>query len=220
MILVWHDRHRRDPSWEPPEVSEAESDEFYPLHPHSRMLHRVKVHPQLIIENAADPYHIPPIHQGAATETTSFLFEQNHLHATIRTTYGEGKGSTWLTPDGPIEATITYDTWGLGIGFVRFPKNVLQTVQITSHTPVDDEYTDYWFMQTSVREPGDHGERPRGRAKKFLALQQGVVQQDFFIWENMKYLEAPNFTPEEAGDYVNLRKWAKQFYPPERLPGS
>ncbi len=33
----------------------------------------------------------------------------------------------------------------------------------------------------------------------------------------MKYLESPNLTPEEAGDYVALRKWARQFYPPDAV---
>lgn len=219
MLLVWHDRHRRPPHWEPPVVSEATSPDYYPLHPHSRMRHRVKVHPQMIIENAADPYHIPPIHHGHAPETTSFGTSGHHLHATIRTTYGQGRKSTWLTPDGPVAADITYDTYGIGIGFVRFPKESIETVQITAHTPVDTEYTDYWFMQASVREPGDDGDAPSGRAAKFLAAQQKLVQEDFFIWENMKYVDEPNFAPEEAEDYRALRRWARQFYPPAEPPG-
>lgn len=214
MVMVWHDRHRRPPHWEPPAVPEAESDEFYPLHPHSRMLHRVKVHPQMIVENAADPYHIPTIHGGSPTETTSLVTEGHHLHATIRTTYGQGRRATWLTPEGERSVEVVYDTYGLGLGFVRFPKETLESVQITSHTPVDEQYTDYWFVQSSVREPGDTGDVPTGKAARFLKLQQGVVQQDFPIWETMAYLDEPNFAPEEARDYVALREWARGFYPP------
>jgi phenylpropionate dioxygenase-like ring-hydroxylating dioxygenase large terminal subunit len=216
MLLVWHDRHRRPPHWEPPPIPEADGDAFYPFHPHSRMLHRVRVHPQMIIENAADPYHVPTIHHGSATETTSFGTEGHRLHATIRTVYGEGRASTWMTPHGPLEATVRYDSYALGLGFVRFPKEAIESVQVTSHTPVDEQYTDYWFMQSSVREPGDAGDVPQGRAAKFLALQQQVVQQDFVVWEHMRYLERPNFAPEEAQDYVALRRWAQQFYPPEQ----
>ena len=54
-IVVWHERHGRAPYWQPPVLPELETDEYYPLHPHSRMLNRVKVHAQMIIENAADP---------------------------------------------------------------------------------------------------------------------------------------------------------------------
>ena len=217
MLLVWHDRHRRPPQWEPPEVPEFDNPDYYPFTP-SQMVHRVKVHPQMIIENAADPYHIPPIHHGFAPETTSFETFDHRLHATIRTVYGQGKESTWLTPDGAMAADITYDTYGLVIGFVRFPANAIQSVQITSQTAVDGEYTDYYFMQASVREAGDTGDTPTGHAAKFLKAQQELVQQDFIIWENMKYLEAPNFAPEEADDYLELRRWARQFFPPETLP--
>ncbi len=213
MILVWHDRHRRLPHWEPPPVPEAESDEFYPLHPHTRLVKQVKVHVQMIMENAADPYHIPPVHHGHRPETTSFQLEGDRLHATIKTTYGAGKKSTWLTPDGPLEAHITYDTYGLGIGFVRFPSNVLEAVQITSHTPIDEESTAYWYMLAARREPGDTGEMPQGRAARFLKAQQNLIQQDFSIWENMKYLETPSFAPEEAEHYAAFRRWAQHFYP-------
>ena len=44
-----------------------------------------------------------------------------------------------------------------------------------------------------------------------------MIQQDFFTWENMKYLESPNFTPEEAKDYLALRRWARQFYPSDSI---
>ncbi len=217
MLLVWHDLEGRAALWEPPPVPEAESGGFYPFHPHSRALYRVRVHPQMIVENAADPFHVGPVHHGTETRTTSFELEGHHLHATISTVYGEGRESTWLTPHGPVEASVTYDTYGLGVGFVRFPRDVIESVQITSHTPVDEEYTDYWFMQICRREPGDEGDEPTGRAARFLKAQQNLVQQDFFTWENMKYLEAPSFAPEEARDYVALRRWARQFYPPDRL---
>ena len=46
-----------------------------------------------------------------------------------------------------------------------------------------------------MREPGDPGDVPTGRAAKFLQLQQEVIKQDFFTWENMKYLEKPNLAP-------------------------
>jgi len=40
---------------------------------HGELVKRVKVHVQMIIENAADPYHIPPVHHGYRPETTSFV---------------------------------------------------------------------------------------------------------------------------------------------------
>ena len=100
---------------------------------------------------------------------------------------------------------------------MRFPPNPLEAVEITSQTPVDEEHTDYWFMMTCRREPGDDGDVPTGRAEKFLRAQQQLITEDFFLWENMKYLPSPAFTPEEARDYVAFRRWAEQFYPPAEL---
>ena len=96
---------------------------------------------------------------------------------------------------------------------MRFPSELVATVQVTGQTPVDEDYTDYFYTQASVREPGDAGDEPTGRAARFLALQQEVIKQDFFTWENMKYLEKPNLAPKEAHDYAALRRWAHRFYP-------
>jgi phenylpropionate dioxygenase-like ring-hydroxylating dioxygenase large terminal subunit len=215
-IVVWHERHGRAPYWQPPVLPELETDDYYPLHPHSRMLNRVKVHAQMIIENAADPYHVQFVHKAdSAANTTSFNVDGYHLHATVTANFGGGRASTWLTPDGPVDANIIYDNYSLGLGIVRFPKELVATIEVTGHTPVDEDYTDYFYTQASVREPGDTGDKPAGRAAKFLQLQQEVIKQDFFTWENMKYLEKPNLAPEEARDYAALRRWAHRFYPGE-----
>jgi len=213
-ILVWHERHGRAPYWQPPVLPELETDEYYPLHPHTRMVNRVKVHAQMIIENAADPYHVQYVHKAANPATTaSFEVSGYHLHATVNANFGGGRPKTWLTPDGPVDAKIIYDNYSLGLGVVRFPSDLVATVQVTGQTPVDEDYTDYFYTQASLREPGDTGDVPTGRAAKFLALQQEVIKQDFFTWENMKYLEKPNLAPEEAHDYAALRRWAHRFYP-------
>ena len=99
-ILVWHERHGRAPYWQPPVLPELETDEYYPLHPHSRMLNRVKVHAQMIIENAADPYHVQYVHKAAnPANTTSFEVSGYHLHATVNAHFGGGRAQTWLTPE-------------------------------------------------------------------------------------------------------------------------
>ncbi len=220
-IVVWHERHGRAPYWQPPVLPDLESSDRYPLHPHTRMVNRVKVHAQMIIENAADPYHVQFVHKAdSAANTTSFDVDGYHLHATVRANFGGGRESTWLTPNGPVDADIIYDNYSLGLGIVRFPDALVETIQVTGQTPVDEEYTDYFYTQSSVREPGDTGDVPTGRAARFLQLQQEVIKQDFFTWENMKYLEKPNLAPEEARDYAALRRWAHRFYPgPEPTAG-
>jgi len=90
---------------------------------------------------------------------------------------------------------------------------VMASVQITGHTPVDEEYTDYWFTMACVREEGDTGDVPTGRAARWIELQQEIIKQDFFTWENMKYLTKPSFAVEEAKNYAALRRWCRRFYP-------
>jgi hypothetical protein len=70
----------------------------------------------------------------------------------------------------------------------------------------------------AIREPGDRGDVPQGRAARWITLQQEIIKQDFFTWENMKYLAKPNFAVEEAKDYAALRRWARRFYPPDERP--
>ncbi len=218
IIVVWFDRDGQAPWWELPEVPELDSGRYYPMHPHSRMINRVKVHPQMIVENAADPFHVQFVHHGEPAQTTSFDLLDYHLHATVDIVYGGGKASTWLTPNGPVRGQVVYDTYALGIGFVRFPPEVLGSVQITSHTPVDDEYTDYFFVMATERDAGDEGDTPSSRSARWITVQQEITRQDFFTWENMAYLERPNFAAEEAKDYAALRRWARRFYPPEPAP--
>ena len=159
-ILVWHERHGRAPYWQPPVLPELETDEYYPLHPHTQMINRVKVHAQMIIENAADPYHVQYVHKAANPATTaSFEVAGYHLHATVNAHFGGGRASTWLTPNGPVDAKIIYDNYSLGLGIVRFPSELVATVQVTGQTPVDEDYTDYFYTQASTREPGDSGRR-------------------------------------------------------------
>ena len=55
-----------------------------------------------------------------------------------------------------------------------------------------------------MREDGDTGRLYRRAGRRNIALQQEVIKQDFFTWENMKYLEKPNLAPEEARDYAAL----------------
>jgi phenylpropionate dioxygenase-like ring-hydroxylating dioxygenase large terminal subunit len=219
MIVIWFDRDEGEPWWQLPRVPEVESGDYYPMHPHSRMVNRVKVHPQMIVENAADPYHVEVVHHGdRPAQTTSFNLYDDHLHATVDINYGGGRPSTWLTPNGPVDGEVVYDTYGLGIGFVRFPAEVIGSVQITGHTPVDETYTDYFFAMAVVREPGDAGDAPSSRAERWIALQQETIKQDFFTWENMAYLDKPNFAAEEAKDYAALRRWARRFYPADTHP--
>lgn len=68
-ILIWHDSAGRDPLWAAPDAfavlgEHVRSQRFHPLTADCRTRHeRVKVHPQVIAENAVDPHHFQFVHR-------------------------------------------------------------------------------------------------------------------------------------------------------------
>ena len=114
-----------------------------------RVVHRIKAHPQMIAENGADPFHVAVVHGAGLVPTIkSFEFRGHEFHGELAATYGAGKDSTWLTPDGPVDVVMKLNLWGIGQGAVRWPDNLMRSIQLTNVTPVDDEYSDYWFCMT------------------------------------------------------------------------
>ena len=220
LIMIWHDWAGGPPTWVPPVVPEYGDPNFYPMHPCSDRVHRVRAHPQMPIENAVDPAHIPYIHGAAETpRVLRFVTDGHHCRSDVEVLYGGGKGDTAITPEGGQRAVVQMNCYGIGLSVIRWDESLLPTVQITCFTPVDDQHIDYYFMQTSMRTPGDTGDEPTGPALKMLKVQWKVIEQDFFTWENMTYLQTPNFAVEEAQHYAAMRRWATRFYPEDEGAG-
>jgi len=215
-IIAWFDWDRNgSPTWEMPETPEYEDPNYYRMHPVSSRVFRVKAHPQMPVENACDPAHIPLVHGASTIPVLSDVGTDGPVfRSTVHLTYGGGKKSTALTPGGPVDATFQSNVYGIGVSVVywRSP-DLVPSWMITGFTPIGDGYIDYYFSFASEREPGDTSEEPTGRALAMLKTQFDVIPQDFFTWENMTYLEKPNFAAEEAKNYALFRRWAMQFYP-------
>ena len=213
-IILWHDLDGRPPLWEPPLIAELDSGEYFEFAPDMRVVHRIKAHPQMVAENGADFYHVVKVHgAGEIPQFVTFDFEAHRFNALVEVTYGAGKASTWLTPDGPVTETLEFNLSGIGQGWVVWRGQILPSVQVTNVTPVDETYSDYWFCMTTLRPAGDESDGPTGIQRKMLDHQMKTIEQDFFTWENMKVLHTPNFAAEEAKHYSALRRWAWQFYP-------
>ena len=215
-ILIWHDALGRDPLWDPQVVEEfEEGDRYFPMTPDVRVMHRLKAHPQMVMENGADIYHVVYIHgSGAPPEMLKFELEGHRFSAELRMTYGAGKERTWLTPDGATGGLVTYDMTGISQACVRWPKELLGgLILIGSVTPIDTTHSDYYVAMTVPREPGDISEGITGAARRLIDHQFKIIEQDFFTWENMKVLHRANFAPEEGKYYAAFRRWSWQFYP-------
>jgi len=215
-IVAWYSEDpAKMPTWEPPLIPEYGRDDFYDMHPFSTTVHRTKTHVQMPIENAVDPAHIAYIHgAGEIPRQVSFHSEGHWFQSNVAVTYGAGRKSTEFTPDGPVEALVEMNTYGIGLSLIRWA-DPLPTIQVTGFIPVDDEYIDYYFAQSSARPEGSDRTKPEGIGAKFVKIQQKVIEQDFPIWANMTYLDRPNFAAGEAKAYSAMRRWAAQFYPAE-----
>jgi phenylpropionate dioxygenase-like ring-hydroxylating dioxygenase large terminal subunit len=211
-VLVWHDLAGRPPLWQPPALDGLDGDDRYPFDAAMRTKWRVKAHPQLVMENGVDVAHVQYIHGGGEVPEIRAIDIEGHAWRTVvGVTYGAGKEATWLTPDGALEVVLHFDLWGVGLGMASWPPQLLGGRMITNPTPVDEEYIDLWWCMTTEREPGNAS--PSKAARRMIEHQRRTVEQDFFIWENMKVLTVPSFATEEARYYGAMRRWARQFYP-------
>lgn len=214
LIVAWYSPDPdQEPTWRPPDVPESRRDDFFAMHPVSGRVYRIRCHPQMPIENSVDPAHIQYIHgAGEIPEQVSYESKGHWFQSNVKITYGAGRESTALTPNGPVNAIFESTSYGIGLSVVRWI-DPLPTVQVTAFAPVDCEYIDYYFCQSSARPEGSNRSEPDGMALSFLKAQWKAIVQDFPIWENMTYLERPHFAAEEAKAYSALRRWAAQFYP-------
>jgi phenylpropionate dioxygenase-like ring-hydroxylating dioxygenase large terminal subunit len=214
LVVAWYSPDpEKAPTWLPPDVPEYGHDGFFDMHPFSTRVYRTKAHPQMPIENAVDPAHIQYIHgSGDIPIQDSFHADGHWFQSNVLVWYGKGRTSTPFTPDGPIQALVEMNTYGVGLSVIRW-REPMPTIQITAFVSVDDEHIDYYFGQCSARPPGSDRTRPEGIPAEFVNVQFKVIEQDFPIWANMTYLERPHFAAEEAKAYSAMRRWAAQFYP-------
>jgi phenylpropionate dioxygenase-like ring-hydroxylating dioxygenase large terminal subunit len=216
MIAVWFDHEAGEPEWDLPEIPELLRDDFYPMFPLGARKWTVKAHVQMPVENAVDPAHIPLVHGSSEIPTiVEFTPNKHGFYVEVAVRYGGGHKSTTLVPEGSKIAEFKTNHYGLGFAVIRWGASLWPTVAIAAFTPVNDEYINYYFQMSSMRAPGESGDIPSGKAQRMMKMQHNVVEQDFFTWENMKYLDRATFASLEAENYRKLRDWATQFYPAE-----
>lgn len=216
LIMVWYDADGEAPTWNVPSVPELlVGDRYDPFPQCTKLWEGRRLKPQFIAENGVDPAHQKYIHGAAEVSVIeAFSSEGPRFHARHQVTYGKGKKSTWLTPEGQIVAYLDAELWGMGMALARF-EGTDDSVHLQCQTPVDEETTDL-RVTVLVRKDPDHPDELSGPALKRLHHQWREVENDLVIWEHMKYVTHPPLPPEEFKPYMAFRHWAKQFYPEGR----
>ncbi|MDT5065590.1 MAG: hypothetical protein QOK02_1745 [Mycobacterium sp.] len=216
-IYLWHDSEARQPLWDAPNAFEVlgphVSDRtFHPFVDGCRTLHhRVKVHPQVIAENAVDPHHFRFVH---GTAISPVVLREHTDASTWRAKVGFGR--RWSDGVDRVDDTVnTIEIYWSGIGLSFNGEHLREGIRVISicATPVDDTRSDifagYWISAESANGADDFDSR--------LATAKMALPDDIRIWEHQVYLDPPALATSEAAGFRALRQWASGFYPESRV---
>ncbi|BBX04713.1 Rieske 2Fe-2S domain-containing protein [Mycolicibacterium moriokaense] len=210
LMLMWHDPDGTGPTWDAHAVADRVPDvdargaEYVAGYPDgARRWERVHVYPQMIVENITDPAHFHWVHHADWITRVENFSEDGPQFNVLHTMQ--------FAPNEPSKWTLDIRTYGVGVMTGTFRReDEIQFVEVQATTPIDEEYSDVWG--TIWMKAPDDGSAITDEMRGVIAMQHEQLERDFFIWENMRYVPAPPFAPEEAGPYRALRRWAGQFY--------
>jgi phenylpropionate dioxygenase-like ring-hydroxylating dioxygenase large terminal subunit len=213
-IYVWHDAAGRPPMWQLPEWGQVLGDHvkdrsFHPLDDGGRTrFERVRVHPQVIAENAVDPHHFRFVHH---TPISPVVLREETDESTWAAKVGFGR--RWhVGEDRPEDTLNTIEIYWSGIGVSFNAEETREGIRVISicSTPVDESTSDI-FATYWIDRAGDYAER--------LAVAKTALPDDIAIWNHQVYMDPPGLAPSEAAGFRQLRRWASSFYPESREVG-
>lgn len=215
IVWLWFDELGREPLFPPPvDLPGVAEGRRYDVLPHCvKSWRNVRVRPQYIPENNVDVEHLRWVHKARGPiDTIGFEEDGFLLRITNRMTYGYGKKSTSLTPEGPVDVDVHAELWGLGFQYTFFPFPD-DAVSIQSQTPVDEHHCDMFQTVIVYGEEGfDPASEPTGQAGARVREQLVQIERDIPIWENMKYIANPSLSKQEEDAMNAVRRWARRFY--------
>jgi phenylpropionate dioxygenase-like ring-hydroxylating dioxygenase large terminal subunit len=197
LILAWFHAEGQPASWEVPELPEIGSDEWTP---YEKRRWQIKTRNQEMAENAVDSAHFHFVH-GTANMPESRAEAQGHILHVLSTT-------GMATPRGGVDGTVESTSYGFGFSTVRF-RGIVDTLLVSSMTPIDDETIDVRFS-FSVKKLPDK-DVTQGVGKAFIREVTRQLEQDIPIWEHKVYLDRPALCDGD-GPIGVFRRWCRQFY--------
>ena len=204
MILVWLHSDRIEPQFSIPEV-EGWGEEGW-LQSWLRWEWTIKTHPQEMAENGIDWPHFENVHGMPVPEDRTCEFRQDSFLWQV------GGAKKVSTLGGQTDELKMYgENWGMGFSWLK-QTGAYETVVATGLTPIDGETTH--VRMGVIAKIGDEDEDVvREEVRAYMEEHAVFAEQDFAIWENKKYREAPGLC-EDDGPIADYRRWASQFYSP------
>jgi phenylpropionate dioxygenase-like ring-hydroxylating dioxygenase large terminal subunit len=213
-VFLWHHPHGEPPSWEMPDIftsfPEFATDPaaYYPPYPEfSRRAENEPVHPQIVAENGPDSVHFQYVHRATVRPVVldwRIVDEQWQF----LTGWPDARSDD---PD-RMALRIHSHLFGLG-GAISVFEGSSNHRLIFAVTPVEDNKSNMFYSIWWPRVPGDDGDVPpdevRARVERDFLVS---VWDDLDIWRYQEYIEHPTHATVDARAYVELRRWATQFY--------
>lgn len=224
-IYVWHDSAGREPYWEVPDAlafaPHGAAHQFHPLGSEARARYtELRVHPQMVAENAVDPHHFRFVH---GTSISPVVLDEDVAGPIWRARVGFGNG--WAKHRYDARGNLRADTlntleiiWaGIGVSAnLEHTADGLRCIAINT-TPVDDAKTEifasYWIQQHD-------GDQQDASYQRRLDSAKNALPDDINIWNHQIFLDPPALATEEGQGFRRIRRWARQFYPDQAPAGA
>jgi phenylpropionate dioxygenase-like ring-hydroxylating dioxygenase large terminal subunit len=219
-VYVWFDQAGREPYWDVPDAltgtPHAAARDFHPAWPDGRAHYRdLRVHPQMVVENAVDPHHFRFVH---GTPTSPVVLEEKVEGPLWWARVGFGR--RWrehahdeagvLSKDPANTIEILWSGMGVSVNVEQTRAGVrVVTINVT---PVEDGRTELFATYWVDRADGDEAD---GSLQRRLEETRQSLPDDINIWDHQIFLDPPSLATEEARGFRAIRGWARQFYPVE-----
>lgn len=169
--------------------------------------------PQVAADNVTDAAHFKFVHRSNDHATLmSFDDRGVPFRAEYSIRFGGGLPSTWATPHGPIDGTISTESWGVGLLWNRLGGHD-DVMSMLGVTPVDTDHSDVRVSVWVPRTRGDGSDLTEKIRDRWINEQHGQVESDLAIWTNQTYVAKAPFVQAESPGLRAYRQWSRRFYP-------
>ena len=200
LIMVWHDIDGKEPEWDIPQIPEWNNEAWTPYW-------------RAALEDAhAQPGHVRERRrQGALPLRPRNEHRAAAAHRGSRSTrrFTWSRTPRWKHLRGDVTGELEVDVHGFGFSLSRF-RGIVETTNMASVTPIDDEYCDVRFSFTVKKLGG--ADITAGVGKAFTNEVARQLEEDAPIWENKAFFHQPMLCDGD-GPVAEFRKWCKDFYP-------
>ena len=216
-IYLWNDPAGGEPSWQVADAvtlaPHAAASTFHPAGPHARShFTDLRVHPQMVAENAVDRHHFQFVHR---TPISPVVLDQRVDGPTWFSRVGFGRrwsdevaAGNGISDDSANTIEILFQGLGVSVN-TEHMRDGIRVIAINT-TPVDDQRTElfatYWIDERD-------GDLADGSYQRRLDEAKNALPDDVQIWDNQIYLDSPALATSEARGFSDLRRWSSQFFP-------